>query len=114
METKKLSDLVIDFFRNDIVWLVFYLAFAATVVERSITWLFFSDFAGGMTLRVVLGLWSTGLIFGHFILGLALVGDCSKYVSHGDGKIDDLLADARTALQLGTLICRCVCIPRFD
>ena len=60
METKKLSNLVIDFFRNDIVWLVFYLAFAATVVERSITWLFFSDFAGGMTLRVVLGLWSTG------------------------------------------------------
>jgi hypothetical protein len=59
METKKLSNLVIDFFRNDIVWLVFYLAFAATVVERSITWLFFSDFAGGMTLRVVLGLWST-------------------------------------------------------
>jgi hypothetical protein len=64
METKKLSNLVIDFFRNDIVWLVFYLAFAATVVERSITWLFFSDFAGGMTLRVVLGLWSTGLILG--------------------------------------------------
>jgi hypothetical protein len=56
MEMKKLSNLVIDFFRNDIVWLVFYLAFAATVVERSITWLFFSDFAGGMTLRVVLGL----------------------------------------------------------
>ena len=42
METKKLSNLVIDFFRNDIVWLVFYVAFAATVVERSITWLFFS------------------------------------------------------------------------
>ena len=42
MEMKKLSNLVIDFFRNDIVWLVFYLAFAATVVERSITWLFFS------------------------------------------------------------------------
>ena len=64
METKKLSNLMIDFFRNDIVWLVFYVAFAATVVERSITWLFFSDFAGGMTLRVVLGLWSTGLILG--------------------------------------------------
>jgi hypothetical protein len=64
METKKLSNLVINFFRNDIVWLVFYVAFAATVVERSITWLFFSDFAGGMTLRVVLGLWSTGLILG--------------------------------------------------
>ena len=30
MEMKKLSNLVIDFFRNDIVWLVFYLAFAAT------------------------------------------------------------------------------------
>src|SRR5258708_13111273 len=64
MEMKKLSNLVIDFFRNDIVWLVFYLAFATTVVERSITWLFFSDFAGGMTLRAVLGLWSTGLILG--------------------------------------------------
>jgi len=64
METKKLSNLVIDFFRNDIVWLVFYLAFAATVVERSITWLFFSEPTGGMTLRVVLGLWSTGLILG--------------------------------------------------
>ena len=60
METKKLSNLVIDFFRNDVVWLVFYAAFAATVVERSITWLFFFDFAGGMTLRVVLGLWSAG------------------------------------------------------
>jgi hypothetical protein len=37
METKKLSNPVIDFFRNDIVWLVFYLAFAATVVnERAI------------------------------------------------------------------------------
>jgi hypothetical protein len=64
MEMKKLSKLVIDFFRNDIVWLVFYVAFAATVVERSITWLFFSDFAGGMTLRIVLGLWSTGVILG--------------------------------------------------
>ena len=60
METKKLSNLVIDFFRNDIVWLVFYAAFAATVVERSVTWLFSSDPAGGMTLRVVLVLWSTG------------------------------------------------------
>src|SRR5712691_10619773 len=114
METKKLSNLVIDFFRNDIVWLVFYVAFAATVVERSITWLFFSDFAGGMTLRVVLWALEYGPNFGHFILGLALVGDCRKYVSHGDGKIDDLLADARVTLQLGTLICRCVCIPRFD
>ena len=37
METKKLSNLVIDFFRNDIVWLVFYLAFAATVVESPIS-----------------------------------------------------------------------------
>ena len=64
MEMKKLSNLVIDFFRNDIVWLVFYLAFAATVVERSITWLFFFEPTGGMTLRVVLGLWSTGLILG--------------------------------------------------
>src|SRR6516162_4212493 len=55
-----------------------------------------------------------GRDFGYFILGLALVGDCRKYVSHGDGKIDDLLADARATLQLGPLICRCLCIPRFD
>ena len=37
MEMRKLSNRVIDFFRSDIVWLVFYAAFAATVVERSIT-----------------------------------------------------------------------------
>jgi len=42
MEMKKAFD-VIDFLRNDIVWLVFYVAFAATIVERSITWLFFSS-----------------------------------------------------------------------
>ena len=83
MEMKKLSNLVIDFFRNDIVWLVFYLAFAATVVERSITWLFFSDFAGGMTLRVVLGLWSTGLILGILFsvwLWLAIAGNTFRTV----------------------------------
>src|SRR5262249_50467365 len=83
METKKLSNLVIDFFRNDIVWLVFYVAFAATVVERSITWLFFSDFAGGMTLRVVLGLWSTGLILGILFsvwLWLAIAGNTFRTV----------------------------------
>jgi Ion channel len=74
---------VIDFFRNDIVWLVFYVAFAATVVERSITWLFFSDFAGGMTLRVVLGLWSTGLILGILFsvwLWLAIAGNTFRTV----------------------------------
>ena len=83
MEMKKLSNLVIDFFRNDIVWLVFYLAFAATVVERSITWLFFSDFAGGMTLRVVLGLWSTGLILGILFsvwLWLTIAGNTFRTV----------------------------------
>jgi hypothetical protein len=64
MEMKKLSNLVIDFLGNDIVWLVFYVAFAATVVERSITWLFFSELAGGMTLRVVVDLLSTGVILG--------------------------------------------------
>src|SRR5258708_35774958 len=114
MEMKKLSNLVIDFFRNDIVWLVFYLAFATTVVERSITWLFFFRFCRRHD--ATSGTWA--LEYGpnsrHFILGLALVGNCSKYVSHGDRKIDDLLADARAALQLGTLICGCVCIPRFD
>jgi fatty acid desaturase len=61
---EKLSNLVIDFLRNDIVWLVFYVAFAATIVERSITWLFFSERAGGMTLRVVVDLLSTGVILG--------------------------------------------------
>jgi hypothetical protein len=83
METKKLSNPVIDFFRNDIVWLVFYLSFAATVVERSITWLFFSDFAGGTTLRVVLGLWSTGLILGILFsvwLWLAIAGNTFRTV----------------------------------
>ena len=64
MEMKKLSNLVIDFLGNDIVWLIFYVAFAATIVERSITWLFFSELAGGMTLRVVVDLLSTGVILG--------------------------------------------------
>ena len=114
MEMKKLSNLVIDFFRNDIVWLVFYVAFAATVVERSITWLFFFRFCRRHDATSRTWALEYGPNSRHFILGLALVGDCSKYVSHGEGKIDDLLADARVTLQLGTLICRCICISRFD
>jgi len=83
MEMRKLSNRVIDFFRSDIVWLVFYAAFAATVVERSITWLFSSDLAGGMTLRVVLGLWSAGVILGILFsvwLWLAIAGNTFRTV----------------------------------
>ena len=83
MEMRKLSNRVIDFFRSDIVWLVFYAAFAATVVERSITWLFSSDLAGGMTLRGVLGLWSAGVILGILFsvwLWLAIAGNTFRTV----------------------------------
>src|SRR5260370_2070446 len=107
MEMKKLSNLVIDFFRNDIVWLVFYLAFATTVVERSITWLFFFRFCRRHD--ATSGTWA--LEYGpnsrHFILGLALVGNCSKYVSHGDRKLDGLLANPPPPFQLRTLLRPC-------
>jgi hypothetical protein len=63
MEMKKLSKLVIDFFRNDIVWLVFTWPLPQPLSSEVSPGCFF-DFAGGMTLRIVLGLWSTGVILG--------------------------------------------------